>query len=117
MYVKKMTEVAAEAVPVGEGVSRKILISPQEGPNFAMRSFTIAAGGFMPMHTNSVEHEQLILNGRARVSIADQVLEVEKDDVVFIPSGVPHSYTTLGDEPFTFLCLVPNQEDIIEIIE
>lgn len=117
MFIKKYKEIEADSIPVGKGVSRQMLISPEEGPNFAMRSFSIEPGGFMPMHTNTVEHEQFILNGRAEVSIDGKVFEVEKNDVVFIPKGVPHNYKTIGDEPFTFLCLVPNQEDIIEIVD
>jgi len=35
---------------------------------------------------------------------------------VFIPAGVPHWYKNSGDEPFEFLCLIPNEEDRIEII-
>ena len=117
MFIRKFSEVNTEAIPVGKGVSRKMLISPAEGPNFAMRSFSIAPGGSMPLHTNSVEHEQFILGGRAEVGLDGRVFEVEKNDVVYIPKGVPHYYKTIGDEPFTFLCLIPNQEDVIEILE
>jgi hypothetical protein len=71
----------------------------------------------MPLHTNEVEHEQYVLAGRARVVIGEEVLEVQKDDVVFIPGRVPHSYETMGDEPFEFLCVVPNLPDKTRIME
>ena len=71
----------------------------------------------MPLHTNDVEHEQYVLRGRARVVIGDVVAEVTKDDVVFIPAGVPHSYATVGDEPFEFLCAVPNLPDETRFVE
>jgi quercetin dioxygenase-like cupin family protein len=32
-------------------------------------------------------------------------------NVVFIPAGVPHAYTNIGEEPFRFLCSIPNLED------
>jgi mannose-6-phosphate isomerase-like protein (cupin superfamily) len=51
------------------------------------------------------------------VVIGDELLEVEKDDVVFIPGGVPHSYEALGDEPFEFLCAVPNLRDETAILD
>ena len=39
-------------------------------------------------------------------------------DVVFIPAGTPHWYQAKeGDEPFEFLCVVPNGEDKIELVE
>jgi len=119
---KKAVVVASETIPrniveAGSGTSIQVLISPVSAPNFAMRCFTMEPGGGIPKHTNTVEHEQYVLGGRAQVGIGDQVYEVKKDDVLFIPAGVPHWYKTDGDEAFRFLCLVPNQPDKLEIIE
>ncbi len=33
-----------------------------------------------------------------------------------IPAGLPHSHETLGDEPFVFLCSVPNLPNEVEIL-
>ena len=74
-------------------------------------------GGGMPKHTNTVEHEQYVLSGRAKVGIGDEVIEVTRDDVVFIPAGVPHWYESLGPEDFQFLCVVPNSPDEIRIVD
>ena len=117
MPARPSSSVPSEPVPAGTGVSRQVLISPDEGPNFALRKFSIEPGGGMPLHTNVVEHEQYVLGGRARVVLGDDVLEVQKDDVVFIPGGVPHAYETLGDEPFEFLCMVPNLPDETTLVE
>jgi len=117
MFVKQLKDVVKEEVKAGTKTTRQVLISPQEGPNFAMRKFSIAPGGEMPMHTNTVEHEQIVLGGSAKVVIDGKIFEAKKDDVVFIPAGVPHCYQTLGDEPFEFLCVVPNKEDIVEIVD
>ena len=111
MSVKKSKHIPGETLPVGDGASKSVLISDQEAPNFSMRKFTIKAGGSMPCHINLVEHEQYVLNGAARVTINDQVHEVQTGDVVYIPAGVPHSYETIGDVAFEFLCVVPNQHD------
>lgn len=115
MFVKKLKNVPMEEVKAGSKTKRQVLIGPEEAPNFAMRKFSIEPGGEMPMHTNTVEHEQLVLNGKADIVIGEQKFIVEKDDIVLIPAGVPHSYKTLGDEPFEFLCVVPNKQDVIEI--
>ena len=116
MSVKHAAALAAEEVAAGEGTSRQVLISADEGPNFAMRRFRMEPGGGMPNHTNTVEHEQYVLAGRAKIGLGDRVLEVQKDDVVFIPAGVPHWYRTEGDEAFEFLCIVPNLPDETTII-
>jgi quercetin dioxygenase-like cupin family protein len=111
------SSVPDEIVPAGTGTRRQLLIGPDVGPNFALRKFIMEPGGGMPLHTNTVEHEQYVLRGQARVVIGDEVLEVKKDDAVFIPGGVPHSYETLGDEPFEFLCVVPNLPDETTLLD
>ncbi len=111
MSVKRIAEVAAEAIPDGVGVSKQVLISAEEAPNFAMRCFTIQPGGSMPLHTNLVEHEQYVLSGSANVVIGEETYTVEPGSVVFIPAGAAHTYVNNGSEPFRFLCLVPNRED------
>ena len=117
MYVKKVNDVAKEEIKAANKTTKQVLISSEEAPNFALRKFTIEAGGSMPIHTNTVEHEQLVLSGKAEVIIDGNVFEAKKDDVVFIPAGVPHCYKTIGSEPFEFICVVPNKEDIMKILE
>jgi len=41
MNVKKIKNIKSEIVSAGEGTSRKVLISSDEAPNFAMRKFII----------------------------------------------------------------------------
>ena len=115
MYVKRSDDVPAEPVAAGSGTTRQVLISPEEGPNFAMRRFIMEPGGGMPRHTNAVEHEQYVLRGSATIGIGDETLQVKAGDVVFIPAGTPHSYESTGSEPFEFLCIVPNLPDEIRL--
>lgn len=117
MIIRSLNSVPMEKVSAGKNTFRQILIGSEEAPNFAMRRFIMEPGGEMPNHTNTVEHEQLVLNGRAEVGIGDKIFEVKKNDVVFIPADIPHWYKTTGDEAFEFLCMVPNTEDVINIIE
>ena len=117
MFIRSINSIPTEKVTAGKNTFRQVLIGSDEAPHFAMRRFIIEPEGEMPNHTNTVEHEQLVLNGRARVGIGDKTFEVGKNDVVFIPAGVPHWYRTIGDEAFEFLCMVPNREDVIKIIE
>ncbi|MBW3660218.1 MAG: cupin domain-containing protein [Gemmatimonadetes bacterium] len=95
---------------------RPLLGESDGAPNFAMRLFSMGEGGGMPRHTNRVEHEQYVIRGRARVGIGDEVHEVSAGQVLYIPAAVPHFYEVV-DAPFEFLCVVPNAEDRIEIVE
>lgn len=113
---KNINEIQSNPQSAGIGVSMKMLLSPDESPNFAMRNFIIEAGGHMPLHTNAVEHEQYVISGRAKVQIGDNFVEAKAGDIFLIPSGVAHSYETIGDEAYSFLCLVPKLQDKIELV-
>jgi quercetin dioxygenase-like cupin family protein len=118
MPVRHADSLPAEPVAAGRSTTRQVLIGPDEGPNFAMRRFIMEPGGGMPLHTNEVEHEQYVLRGGASVQIGDDVHHVVAGDVVYIPGGVPHSYDAdEGDEPFEFLCVVPNRPDQVKLVD
>ena len=114
--VKHADDVAAQPVTAGTQTTRQVLIGPDEGPHFALRRFIMQPGGGMPPHTNTVEHEQYVLRGRAHVGIGDQVHDVRAGDVVFIPAGTAHWYRAQPGEPFEFLCIVPNLPDRTDLV-
>ena len=117
MSVKHLNDVPAQVVKAGDMTTMQVLISAQEGPHFAMRRFIMKPGGGMPNHTNTLEHEQYVLRGHARIGIGDEAYEVRAGDVVFIPQGVPHWYQNIGEENFEFLCMIPNQDDTITLLD
>ncbi|MFC1500697.1 cupin domain-containing protein [Candidatus Zixiibacteriota bacterium] len=117
MFIKHADNEPVMEVAAGTKTTMQVLVSSDEGPNFALRRFIMEPGGGMPLHTNAVEHEQYVLRGRARVRLGEKVVEVSADDATFIPAGVPHSYEVIGDDRFEFICVVPNQQDEIEVIE
>jgi len=114
MPIKHTNDVPAEPVKAGDFTTIQVL---QQGPNFAMRRFVMQPGGGMPNHTNTVEHEQYVLRGHARIGIGGEEYDVQAGDVVFIPEGVPHWYQNVGKEDFEFLCMIPNKADEIKIVE
>jgi len=115
--VKRSQTIDLDEVKAGRATRTHVLLGADDGtPNFAMRRFVMGEGGGMPYHTNTVEHEQYVLRGRARVRIGDEVHEVEQGTVLYIPAGAPHSYDVV-EAPFEFLCMVPNAPDRIEIVE
>src|SRR5512145_3475188 len=117
MPIKHSNDVEAKSVAAAKDTTIQGLISAQEGPNFALRKFSMQKGGGMPRHTNTVEHEQYVLRGEATITIGDETHRVKTGDVVFIPEGAIHSYENTGEGPFEFLCIIPNKEDKITILD
>ena len=58
MSLKHLQDVDSQVVKAGDKTTIQVLISSQEGPNFALRRFVMEPGGGIPNHTNTVEHEQ-----------------------------------------------------------
>ena len=115
-YVRKNGSRESIEVAAGQGTSMQVLISAEEAPNFAFRKFVMEPHGGMPKHTNLIEHEQYVLKGSGIIEIAGEAFEVSAGDSVYIPGNVPHSYKA-GEDGFEFICVVPNKEDKIEILE
>jgi len=114
--VKHAEAVYKADVTAGTATQMQVLIGPADkAPNFALRRFIMSEGGGMPMHTNTVEHEQYVLCGRAEVGIGRKVHQVRQGNVLLIPAGVPHYYKVL-EAPFESLCMVPNSPDQIRIL-
>ena len=117
MTVKHAVDVEANDVLNAKDTKIQVLISSREGPNFALRKFSMQRDGGMPRHTNTVEHEQYVLRGEASITIGEEIHHVKAGDVVFIPEGVVHSYQNTGEEPFEFLCIIPNKEDRVTVVD
>ena len=116
--VKRGDDVASEPVEAAAGLSKAVLLDESDGtPNFAMRRFELAPGATVPRHTNAVEHEQYVLAGEYVVGIGDEERTVSPGDALLIPAGVEHWYRNEGDEAGAFVCVVPNGDDAIELVE
>ena len=116
--VKRASDVSYEAVDAAEGLRKGVLLDESDGaPNFALRRFELTADSEVPRHTNAVEHEQYVLAGEYVVGIGDDEHTVTAGDALLIPAGAEHWYRNDGDEPGAFLCVVPNGNDTIELVE
>jgi quercetin dioxygenase-like cupin family protein len=120
--IRGSDEIDYEPQSAAEGLHKGVLIgAAQDAPNFRMRRFTLEAGDTVPKHTNAVEHEQYVLDGEYIVGIredgTDTEYEVEPGDSLLIPAETVHWYRNTGDTAAAFICVVPNGEDEIELLE
>jgi len=69
-------------------------------------------GHSVPLHAHRHEQVGVVYSGKAILRIEDKERLVKKGDLYCIPSNVPHSDTTVGDEPFIMLDIFyPIRED------
>lgn len=91
---------------------KRVLIGPDQGaPNFIMRLFTLAQGGFSPYHTHPWEHEVFVLSGKGVVKGREAENPVSAGDFVFVPPNEEHQFLNSGKEPFEFLCIIPKRKE------
>lgn len=116
--VRRADEVEYEPVDAADGLRKGVLVGLDDGaPNVAMRRFTLAPGAEVPRHTNAVEHEQHVLAGEDVVGIGDREYTVAAGDSLLIPAGTVHWYRNDGDDEGAFVCVVPEGDDAIELVE
>jgi quercetin dioxygenase-like cupin family protein len=116
--VRRAADVEYETVDAAEGMRKGVLLDDTDGaPHFAMRRFVLEPGASVPEHTNEVEHEQYVLAGEYTVGIEGETYEVSAGDSLLIPAGAVHWYDNPGDEEGAFVCVVPNGDDVIELVE
>lgn len=61
------------------------------------------AGSTYLLHSHPYEQTSVMIQGRLRLTVGDEVREIGPGDMWFVPSGVPHGGQTLGDEPVIFV--------------
>jgi quercetin dioxygenase-like cupin family protein len=87
---------------------RWLLGERDAAPNFAMRQFEVAPGGFTPRHSHPYEHEVFVLEGEGVVFEGNQPHALRAGDVVLVKPDEVHQFRNTGAAPLKFLCLVPN---------
>jgi quercetin dioxygenase-like cupin family protein len=111
MKVRHFQAVPSQPVtmPGASGCTVRWLLGPADGtPNFAMRQFEVAPGGYTPRHSHPYEHEVFVLEGEGVVVEGDQPHPLKAGDVVFVHPDEVHQFRNTGSGPLKFLCLIPN---------
>ena len=74
------------------------------GDGFAVKRITVKAGAILSLqlHHHREEH-WVIVRGRARVTKGDEILELSRNQSVFIPLETAHRIENPGTEPLEFV--------------
>lgn len=89
------------------GVSKHELIGKAEGASqYRLRYFQVPAGGRTARERHAHDHGVMIVAGRARVTLGDEVHEVGEGDVVYVAGDELHCFEALGERPLGFVCVV-----------
>lgn len=111
MKVNHVEQVAAAPVtmPGAHGCTVRWLVGQPDGaPNFAMRQFEVAPGGYTPKHSHPYEHEVFVLEGEGIVLEGNTAHPLHAGDVIYVAPDDVHQFRNTGSRPMKFLCMVPH---------
>jgi quercetin dioxygenase-like cupin family protein len=85
-----------------------ILIGEKENaPNSIMRFIHLDPGGHSRLEQHPHEHEVIVLQGKGKIQIGNEISDVEPFDVVFVEGNALHQFSNPYDEVFGFICVIP----------
>ncbi len=107
--VRRIDDVPLGSVDNAENASIQVLLGPDDGmPNFYTRLFTLEPGARIPSHRHdTIEHEQLVIEGELTLIVEDGEKTVKAGDVVYLPANQFHGYENRGTAPAKFFCMIP----------
>lgn len=74
--------------------------------------------GTYALHTHEHEQVSMLIHGRMRLTVGDEVLEIGPGDGWYAPANVPHGGEVIGDEPVVFVDIyAPPSASIVEHVE
>ena len=75
-------------------------------------------GGTYELHSHPHEQMSVIVSGRMRLTVGDEVRDIGPGDMWYAPANVKHGGEILGDEPVVFIDVyAPPSRTIAEWIE
>ncbi len=78
--------------------------SPIQAKNFAIGNVTLEPkGGQVPWHNQEQEEVYFIIEGTAEICLGNERQTLTSGQAAYIPSGVFHQITNIGDQPMRML--------------
>jgi mannose-6-phosphate isomerase-like protein (cupin superfamily) len=84
--------------------------APVQATNFAMGNVTLEPnGGQVPWHNQAQEEVYFVVEGTGEMCLGEERSSVTSGQAVYIPSGVFHQLTNIGDTPLRMIyCYGPS---------
>ncbi len=110
MIIADLTEIKGRTYPARRTTQNLVGgASPIQTDKFCMGYVSLEPrGGQVPWHDHDQEEVYFIISGSGQMCVGDEMETVGGGQAVYIPSGVHHQLTNIGDEPLTMIyCYAP----------
>ncbi|MCX7818453.1 MAG: cupin domain-containing protein [Kiritimatiellae bacterium] len=105
MIVVDLREIAGRTYPARRRTQNLVGgASPIQSPHFAMGHVTLEPnGGQVPWHNQPQEEVYFVIEGRGEMCLGPERRELVSGQAVWIPPGVFHQITNIGDSPLRLI--------------
>ncbi len=101
-----------------KGIARWVLLGERDDEqalNIQTRYFEIAAGGYSSLERHHHPHTVVVIRGRGRMILGNQLEELNLFDTIYIAPKTIHQFHADGAEVFGFICIVDRYRDRPEV--
>ena len=101
MNIARLQEIAGRTYPARRRTQNLVGgASPIQATSFAMGYVTLEPkGGQVPWHNQEQEEIYFVVQGTGQMCLGEECRELKTGEAVYIPSGVFHQLTNVGEEP------------------
>ncbi|MCF7926709.1 MAG: cupin domain-containing protein [Candidatus Izimaplasma sp.] len=93
-----------------KNITMKVLLSNEDGwKDHVMREFEVKKDGHTTKHQHPWFHVNYVLEGEGELLLNGSYQKLTKGSVAFVPANKEHQFRNTKDEPFRFICIVPNK--------
>lgn len=94
-----------------KSITRQTLYRGEETLPVEFRYFEIGPGGHSTLERHDHLHTVMVIRGKGRVLVGDEIRAIALHDVVHVPTQTWHQFQADADDHLGFLCLVANDRD------
>lgn len=105
MKIADLTQIEGRVYPARRRTQNLVGgVSPVQAAAFSMGYVTLEPnGGQVPWHNQEQEEVYFVLEGRGEMCLGEERQILNGGQVVYIPSGIFHQMTNIGDTPLRML--------------
>lgn len=116
-YDPSNSTVSPTPIMIGE-VASQMLVGEVDAADIRVTSVTFRDGARNRLHRHSCDQVLVIVDGRGVIANETEIREVERGDVIVVPSGELHWHGALPGETMTHLSIVtPHETEVHETEE
>jgi quercetin dioxygenase-like cupin family protein len=105
MIIADLTQITGRMYPAGRRTQNLVGgMSPIQAANFSMGNVTLEPnGGQVPWHNQEQEEIYFLIEGTAEMCLGEERSVLRAGQAVYIPSGIFHQLTNIGEGPCRML--------------